>query len=340
VEVRQILYPTDLSHLARAAFPLALWLARSFGARLHLLYVIPNQMGLPLDPMVPWPVVPAVDERLEGEVVAALKGLASEASAAGIEVVAAHPHANTVAGILAYIERASIDLTVMATHGRRGPARLLFGSVAEEVLRHGNRPVIAVHAEDERAVAAPKIDRILVPFDFSPSSRAALNDAIELARKWGAGLQVLHVVAEPPIDVAGAAAAQDLQEALESRASELRLRLLDLLADSGKGVQTEAVVVIGRPGPEIVRATRTADIDLVVMATHGVTGIKRIFLGSTAEAVLRGAGAPVLVSKPELAEPKWTAGANRSSASTKVTPTRQDVVAAVATTEPRDGARR
>ena len=142
-----------------------------------------------------------------------------------------------------------------------------------------------------------KFERILVPIDFSDQSRAALRAADELAQSYGATLTLLHVhgiagvtvldftYVERPQDIAAMTDAAERQ--LHSWAAEL---------GTDKGAITIDVVT-GDPVTEIVRASETHD--LVVMSTHGRTGLTRLLIGSVAERVVRGAHGSVLVVRPK-----------------------------------------
>ncbi len=309
MNVHDILYPTDFSPCAQLAFGYATELARCFGARLHLLHVIALHSDLPYDPMF---YVPAADEayaRAEEETRAALSELAVSPAAVEVSsVVTVLRAADPSAAILAYEESHAIDLVVMGTHGRRGAARLLLGGHAEAVMRHSRCPVVTLRAGDVCATREVPPREILVPFDFSGSSRVALTDAAALARRCRARLRLLHVVDELPLgEVAGARAMDDLDVERAQRATQLRLRLTDVLGRLGGGVPGEVEVRIGRPADEILAAAQQPPADLIIMATRGISGVKRLLFGSVAEQVLRSASTPVLVIKPEAETPKaWT----------------------------------
>jgi universal stress protein A len=148
------------------------------------------------------------------------------------------------------------------------------------------------------------ISRILVPVDFSEASRAALDYAATLARTFGATLDVLHVWEAPSFaprasglvsSGAGEPSLQDLirrnaDEALDGFSEEARKR--GILVRSSR---TE----MGVPWHTIVNEARAGNYDLVVLGTHGRTGLPRVLLGSVAENVVRHAHCPVLSVRPE-----------------------------------------
>lgn len=151
-------------------------------------------------------------------------------------------------------------------------------------------------ARNAGAAASPKsIKSILVPLDFSASSRKALDYAASLARQFGARLTLLHV-AEPvgTPDFAGAFPLMMEDDKVMAAAK----RSLEREASAAKvpaGLVEKVLVRFGRSFHEIAEAARTRKVDLIVIATHGYTGLKHALLGSTTERVVRHAPCPVLV---------------------------------------------
>ena len=133
-------------------------------------------------------------------------------------------------------------------------------------------------------------DEILLPTDGSPGAEAAVEHALHLARQNDAVLHVLHVTDVSEFE--DLTDDQDTGAEIDEEAKEL----LDpvLTASEEAGVETIARSVDGTPHKEVVDYIEANDIDLVVMGTHGKTGISRVLLGSTAEKVVRNSPAPVL----------------------------------------------
>lgn len=201
--------------------------------------------------------------------------------------------------ILNYAAEAGIDLLALGTHGRRGPSRILLGSVAEEVVRQAKQPVLTVRGEDGASSAPDTIDRILVPVDFSDYSRDALRHAEEWAALYGASLDVLHVVAEdlhPAFYVGGVQSVYDVEPNIEQK-------VLDKLGafvgeTNGRATEVRTHVRVGNGAPSsIAEFVEDQAIDLVSMSTHGRTGLDRFLLGSVAEKVVRHVQCPVLTVK-------------------------------------------
>ena len=143
----------------------------------------------------------------------------------------------------------------------------------------------------------PKIQRIQVPVDFSPASLKALDYAADFAKPLGAGLSVLFVI-EPIYyavpDLAGAAAGTAVGLLEEQRASGKR-QLERLQARYAKRrIKLRTLMQTGTPYQTIVDAAKSLKANLIVMSTHGRTGVSHLLLGSVAERVVRSATCPVL----------------------------------------------
>lgn len=154
----------------------------------------------------------------------------------------------------------------------------------------------AAPASSDPAPGEFRLRRILIPLDFSAHSSKALPLATRLAREFEASLVLLHVT-EPvayPTDFGYAPAATDgLQESFQRDAQE---RLDTLAAElRSAGFSVETALRVGRPFQEISTAASELRADMIVVTTHGYTGLTHVLLGSTAERVVRHAPCPVLV---------------------------------------------
>ena len=160
-----------------------------------------------------------------------------------------------------------------------------------------------------------RLQRILVPVDFSDCSRKALQYALPFAKEFEASLILLHVVTPflPPAEMSMPEVAD-----FELRLRESGLRELESLrASVARQVPVETALRVGRPDTEIVRAARELDADVIVLSTHGRTGLAHMFLGSTAEQVVRRAGCPVFIVRQrehEFVEGTGAAGRGRGRA--------------------------
>ena len=263
-----ILVPTDGSDVAAAAADTAVALARRFDAAVHALYVRE-----------------ADDDGGER----ATTAVADRAAAAGVAATTAVVDAETAVyeHILEYADEHGVDCIVMGTHGRTGLGRFVLGSVAERTLRESPVPVLTVH---EDTVVDRDLDAVLVPTDGSDCAEAAAAHAVEFARTTGAALHVVHVVDAGAVPADGSGAVLDeLQRAGRDA--------LDSVVDCAERADVSTIrasVLTGAPYRAIVDYADAEDVDLVVMGTHGRTGVDRYLLGSVAERVVRLCDRPVL----------------------------------------------
>lgn len=145
-----------------------------------------------------------------------------------------------------------------------------------------------------------RLDRILVPTDFSEFSKPALAYACGLAEQFGSELHLLHVLQDlvamvPEPGLAFPPPGDYLQE-LKATAERTLLTMPDAEWAVGKTVVRETR--LGTPFLEIIRYSKENDIDLIVLGTHGRTGLTHVLLGSVAEKVVRKAPCPVLTVRP------------------------------------------
>lgn len=139
------------------------------------------------------------------------------------------------------------------------------------------------------------IHKILVPIDFSPESKKALSYAVQFARQFDASITLIHVI--EPLGIPGYAQSFPLggsQDQLMVYCNE-RLQKLAAACDGYVG---NVLVKYGRIFHEISDAAEAEETDLIIVSTHGYTGIKRAWLGSNTERVVRHARCPVLVVRP------------------------------------------
>ncbi len=147
-----------------------------------------------------------------------------------------------------------------------------------------------------------KLDRILVPTDFSDFSRPAMQYGCAMAARFGAELHLLHIVPDPAMLVPEAAAfsVETMQTQSESLVKDAEAMLEKLPPDGWENEKpTVREVRVGAAFIEIIDYARENSIDLIVIGTHGRSGLMHILMGSVAERIVRKAPCPVLTVKPE-----------------------------------------
>ena len=169
--------------------------------------------------------------------------------------------------------------------------------------RHPGEVLLELNRRDEPIMAAAslkanlspfRLKKILVPIDFSDCAKKALRYAIPLAKQHEADLTLLYVV--PTNYAVGEYGGIDYASLeAEMRASGEK-ELSTLVVDEVRGeVPADTLVRTGSPGIEVIEVAKSLPADLIVISTHGRTGLKHVLLGSIAEAVVRRAPCPVLV---------------------------------------------
>lgn len=142
-----------------------------------------------------------------------------------------------------------------------------------------------------------KIRKILCPVDFSEASRNAVRYAHEFAKGMGAELVLLNIVEPRPMAVDMSLSYVPLEEDLEKAAREDLEEIIRM--EKEKGVEVQAEVRIGTPSELILETAEELDVNLVILGSHGKSGLSRLLMGSVAESVVRKATCPVLIVKAE-----------------------------------------
>jgi nucleotide-binding universal stress UspA family protein len=296
LNIDTILFPTDFSSVAEGAFAHAAHLALRTGATIHVFNVVSPDEGDTEDPMDFLPVEPVEGTRV------------AEATPERVDVKTATQERGTVSVVYVQTDSPSpteaindharahdVDLVVMGTHGRKGVNRLLSGSVAEAVVRQAPCPVFTVLA-DEDDPAPPTIDRVLAPIDLSEQSSLVVDHAAGLSEAYSAPLDLLHVVEESAYPtVYGIDPLTPSLPDVQDRAREALETLADRIDTAPEMIH--AHVLSGYAARDIVEFAKEHAADLIVMATHGRTGLERFLIGSVAEKVVRRAPCPVFTIK-------------------------------------------
>ena len=282
-----LLVPLDGSPLSEAALPYAEAIAEATGASLHLLSVVERDPSLPYAYMgmrvadMERRVVEA-DERNLGTRGLYLAGKVAALQAQGLTVSRAVVLGDPVDAILAAASQDDVTMVVMASRGRGAVGRMLVGSVADAVVRTGPRPTLIVRPEYVRIPPRKtRFEQLAVGLDGSPAAEAALPLAGELASATGATLHMVRVEPAP-------------NYAQEDTTASARAYLMQARDQLPQSLSVETVVLQGNPAESLEELVVRERIDLMLMTTRGRGGLRRLLLGSTAEALVR-AGVPTLL---------------------------------------------
>ena len=266
--IHKILVPTDGSPASEAVFPAIMPLVRAYNPEVTLFYVFEDPEE-----------APHFSDRV--------RSTGTTLRTAGVDIRLMMRAGDPAREILRIAGSEKVDLIAMATQGRRGVPRLIAGSVAEEVLRHSDVPLLLTRP----GVPVREWKSIVVALDGSPRAEEVLPDAVRLARKLGATLQVLHVtlpvIASVMAEVPIVLTPEDPWPYLNRILSRLQ----------SQGVRATATALEGSAAKEILGHLETSGASLVCMSTHGRSGLTRLLLGSVAEEVVRRSPCPVLLRR-------------------------------------------
>lgn len=286
---RKILFATDFSDASEEAFRQVCAIGSRERAVVGVCHVLlrPNAVPKWLEGQV---LSDAEVERRTGE---ALAGRAAALANAGVPQTETFvERGDFYAAIVQRAETFGADLIVVGSHGRTGVARMLLGSVAERVVRHAHCAVLVARPSPEKGP-------VIASTDFSDASKAGLRAAAHEAARTGSELVALHVfdVDYPgglPYGVNAAGMMEALKGTEELREMKEALQRAVTEAAGTLGVKTTVDVAVGDPAAAIVQRAEDLGARLVVLSTHGRTGLSRVLLGSVAEKVVRHAHVSVL----------------------------------------------
>ena len=295
LELKSVLLATDLSPASAKPLNHALGIARHYGAKLYIAYVLPAAPYL----MAGSEALRLGGESAEEEMQELHRELLKQGSLDGLNHEMMVRCGSSISEELqAIISEKEIGLVVLGTHGRCGLEKLILGSVAEEVFRDAACPVLTVGPHSYRQARlefGSEPHTFLFATDFSDASLASLPHAVSFASRSNATLVLLHVIRATPLPE-GRSASEDMQMRENARMSCVR-RLELLVADCGHlQIQVEFLVQFGLPSEKILQVALDKRVDLIILGLRRalLTGTLSHMPWATAYEIVRGAGCPVL----------------------------------------------
>lgn len=279
ISIRRIVVATDFSRSATVATEWAGRLATMLGAELHLVHgwVLPVLVG----PAGAYLAEVATNGTLESE----LQGALLEAGA-GHPVTGRHLlHATPEESVKKVVAEVQADLVVVGAQGASALEHVVFGSVAERIVRTSRVPVAVVPRAFEGALARAELVRsVAAAIELAPSADAVVGWARALGRSLHAPLRVVHV-------------APDDERSRGDGARSLQIEMAQIVTRSTEAAPAQETLELrwGEPAAQLVLDGNQAGTDLIVMGSRGRRGLTRFFLGSVTERVIRDGHVPVLV---------------------------------------------
>jgi nucleotide-binding universal stress UspA family protein len=277
--LEKLLVCTDESLDSQGAVAVALNLARTAQCKVYLLQVLTfvPLYELQTPDLLPPPTVNLeMQAAQEAAVKSRLEAWRAKAAELGVDLEPRlRSSTSAYDGIREEAEELKPDWIIMGRHGLTGLARLLMGSVTARVIGHSRVNVLVVPQG-----ATLEFKRLLVASDDSPFSAAAWEEALSIAQRMGSRLLGISVAATD----SELGAAKALVQKLEADAKM-------------RGVALETAVPRGQPDQAIIHWAKTKQVNLIILGSHGRTGLRKLLMGSVVERVIGQAPCPVLVVK-------------------------------------------
>ncbi len=301
IPLDHILVPIDFSDTSREALPYAYKIAGKFGSKITLLHAITM---FEYDPYGSQKSFSSADDLYESieesannycdEIIENANETSKKLSIEKVMERGISPH-EVITG---YAKNNIVNLIVMATHGRSGVAHVLLGSVTEKVIQTASCPVLVTKKPKHADLQELLFNNILVPTDFSESSRQAMEYAVVLAKEYNAKINLMHsleVRFHPAYYAAGVESIFQLDPDIKPRIQarlEAFLQSFDL-----SGIEVATSITEGSSHTQIVKQAQSQKHDLIVMSTRGHDEIADYLIGSTTDRVIKSAPCPILVTR-------------------------------------------
>lgn len=308
---RKMLVLLDGSELAEVVFPFAKELAARLNLDVTMLQVY-GDIGRNFVP-VHRAYIERAAENIKSQIEDVQERLGIPLEEKQVEVRGELADGHYAEEILKYAENNNIDLILMASHGRSGIRRWRMGSVADKVLRAAKVPVLFIRAgaEDTTPYDEWPTRTIVVPMDGSETAESVLPHVSTLAKQRAIEAVTVNLirVCDPPIapsyyspELSGVPL--NWGEFMEQEMTRCKQTASDYLGNIAKqlddqGIKAESTILVGKAADEIIDFACKNPFSIVVMATHGRTGLSRLVFGSVTESVLQAVSNPILLTKPE-----------------------------------------
>ena len=298
--MKTILVPLDGSELADRTLPYAVALAKATAANLLLFRAVVAHSYYTED-------LAMAQIALVSEAETDIDSACWKVRAEGIVAEARLVYGSAALSILEETTLHRPDMIVMSTHGRGGLGRWVYGSVADQVLRGADVPVLIVPPGAAADWTRTGDSCVLVSLDGSALAESALEPAQALAAVLGTGLLLLRVVEprvygdvyvlpySPVLEVDSKADTVAAQAYLDTIAARLRAQSV---SKPGEGIAISTRVETGQPAATVARVAHETGTLVIALATHGRGGVARLVMGSVATGLLQRADVPVLLVRP------------------------------------------
>jgi hypothetical protein len=288
VNTERLLLATESSEFSEGAIREAIRMAKRCSSKLTAISVIETNPEFES-------TAPQVLEKMEKEVRSHLNNVQERAKQEGVACeIAVHEGEDSYKYIVDEAVSQKSTMIIMGRRGKKGFRRLVMGSTTSWTIGHAPCSVLVVPRN-----AQVEFKSIVVATDGSPHSAAAASEAIGIAKRNSAKLTVIAVVPADiatPADIDFATIQREKLADQEMQVAEKNARIVKEAAQKA-GVDAQAFVMSGKPADAIMEIAKDKAADLVVVGSHGRTGLDRLLMGSVAERVIVLSSCAVLVAK-------------------------------------------
>jgi nucleotide-binding universal stress UspA family protein len=291
--IKKVLLPVDFSDITEAVVKSAKLIGEKFHPKFYLLHVIspliyvsmPESMVVDV---IDVEVIEEIEEIKRKNAENFLRNLAKELE--GFEVETVIEIGSPADTIVEKEEEYDVDLTILGGHEKGLVERILLGSTSEAVAKHSKRPVLVIKGH-----ALEKLEEVLLAYDFSETADAMVEFALRFLKPFGSKITIVHVEEEldiPILKKLGLDLISQIKEKKGEKLAELKKKIEEA------GFAAEVVYLEEKePAEGILEVAESRNFDMVMVADRGLSGLKRILIGSVALEVLRKAHLPTFIYK-------------------------------------------
>ena len=287
-KLEKLLLSTDGSEFSEGAIREAIKLAKTCSSKLIAISVIETNPEYET-------IAPQLIEKAEKETRQHLESVKERASKEGVDCeIIARQGENAYKYVIEEAEKNKVEMIIMGRRGRKGIKRLMMGSETARVIGHAPCNVLVV----PRA-ATINFNRILVATDGSKYSDMAVREAISIAKRRGSSLIAISVVPSEgasPFDIVHTEMMKETIVEKELKLAECTIKDMKELSVK-EGVSVTGLIFAGKPYDAIITTAKEKQADLIIVGSHGRTGIDRLLMGSVTERVIGLSECAVLVVK-------------------------------------------
>lgn len=280
----KVVLPVDLTEVSDIGLKTASEIGKRFGSRIYLLYVLEPVIDIPFEIFEEeLYAIKSLKDSLRKEAESKLSDYVSKLKDEGIQAEYHIVEGDDVESILDFSKNISADLILMPSHKKTKIEIKAVGSVSLRVASKSSSSVLIIKQKP-----LSTINSILVNYDFLPSSKKALEKAVNLARKFGSKIVILHVDNDEH---------HTHIKSIYKKVLEKKISLLEEIKNQHKDLYIETLIVKGNPKEEVLNTINSGNFDLVVMGRRNPVDKSKIFLGTLSLEVLKNSPTSVLISR-------------------------------------------